>query len=68
MVKEYVKRGMTKTAMIKGVAKDGGYKRADVERCVDKLLSDGVICIDESAKRTSNKAVIYKLTNDEVEI
>lgn len=68
MVKEYVKRGMTKTAMVRGVAKEGGYKRADVERCVEKLLSDGIICIDENAKRTSHNVIIYKLTNDEVEI
>lgn len=68
MVKEYVKRGMTKTAIVRGVAKEGGYKRDDVKRCIEKLIEDGVIEKDESAKRTSNAVVIYKLTNDEVEI
>lgn len=65
MVKEYVKRGMSKTAIVRGVAKDGGYKRADVERAIDKLLSDGIICLNEKAKRTSHNVIIYKLTNHE---
>ena len=68
MVKEYVKRGMTKTAIIRGVAKDGGYKRDDVKRCIEKLTEDGVIVKDENAKRTSNAVIIYKLINEEAEL
>lgn len=68
MVKEYVKRGMSKTAIVRGVAKDGGYKRSDVERTIEHLISDGSISIDDAAKRTSHNVIIYKLTNDEVEL
>lgn len=68
MVKEYVKRGMTKTAIVRGVAKDGGYKRADVERTIERLISDDIISIDNDAKRTSHNVIIYKLSNDEAEL
>jgi hypothetical protein len=68
LVREYVKRGMARKAIIIGVAKDGNYKRADSERMLDKLIEDGDVIEDKEAKRTSNRAIIYKLVNDEVSI
>ena len=68
LVREYVKRGMARKAIIIGVAKDGNYKRADSERMLDKLIEDGEVIEDKEAKRTSNRAIIYKLVNDEVSI
>lgn len=68
LVREYVKRGMARKAIIIGVAKDGNYKRADSERMLDKLIEEGQVVEDKEAKRTSNRAIIYKLTNDEVTI
>ena len=55
-------------AIIIGVAKDGNYKRADSERMLDKLIEEGEVVEDKEAKRTSNRAIIYKLVNDEVSI
>ncbi len=68
MVREYVKRGMARKATIVGVANDGKYRRSDVERMLDKLIEDGVVVEDKEAKRTSNRAIIYRLANDEVTI
>lgn len=68
MVREYVKRSMARKAIIRGVSHDGGYKQADVSRMIEEMLKSNEIVEDKEAKRTSNRAVIYKLVNDEATI
>ena len=65
MVIEYVKRSIARKALIRGVANDGKYKQADAERMLDKLISEGLVLVDNEAKRTSNRAIIYRLANNE---
>lgn len=68
MVKEHVSRKKTKVAIIKDVSIEGNYKRTDVTRMIDHLIENNMIAMDKDAPRTNNRAIIFKLINDEAKL
>ncbi|UCS82867.1 DNA primase/polymerase [Yersinia phage vB_YenS_P400] len=68
MIQEHISRKKTKVAIIKDVSLEGNYKRDDVAKMIEILLSNDVISLDKDAPRTSNRAIIYKLNKGEAKL